>query len=525
MGKRARKNLSEFYELVIREEFSKEPLKTMPHQQLMFSFVQVHRRCVFRQPIGTAKTYSMAAMAMHLMGQNVTSRNLIASATQDMAKKPLNMVSDYITHPELNVRLALVFPELRPSGRPNDPWTTDRITIARPGGIRDPSLSAVGLDTKFQGSRLSFVLADDVVNEDNARTKESREELKSRFMSRFVSRLDRHPGNTSLCVVTNTPWDREDLTYYLEKDAGWATVVMDIYGDIRFTNAKAEWMVQAQAEGIIRPHRFKPDVWRLAAHGNDPDEVIPLWPGRYPLSAIAEARREFPPHEFARMFLCEPFEPGAQRCQQDWVEKCKMHGLGLTLVDRYRGSNPTFMGVDLGIGQSGKNDMTVFFVFEVLPNGKRRILWIESGRWSGKAIVDKLIDIYDRYHVVAAVENVQAQEFLRQWAIDERADLKLRPHTTNRVNKNAVDFGVESIFTEIQQGAWIIPCDTNGVCEPEVQKWIDEMLFYQPTKHTGDRLMACWIGRELARRNGHDDPSFHSTTRSAWVAQSQRSGF
>lgn len=525
MGKRARTDLATFFDLVMREEFSKEPLRTAPHQRVMFSFVNAHRRCVFRQPIGTSKTYSMTALGLHLLGQDVTSRNMIASATQDMAKKPLSMISDYITQPDLNVRLGLVFPELRRSVRPSDPWTSDRLTVARPAGIRDPSLVAVGLDTKFQGARLSFVLADDVVNEENSRTKEAREELKGRFMNRYVSRLDRHVGSNSLCVVTNTPWDREDLTYYLEKEAGWATCVMDIYGDLRFTNAKAEWLYRAQDEGLIRPSRLKKDVWRLTAHDPDSDEMVPLWPGRFSSEMIAEARREFPPHEFARMFLCEPFEAGAQRCQLDWVEKCKMLGIGLTLEHNYRGSYPTFMGIDLGIGQGGKNDMTVFFVFEVQPDGRRRILWIESGRWTGPVIVAKLIDIYDRYRVVAAVETVQAQEYLRQFAIEERKDLILQPHATNRVNKHAVDFGVESIFTEVQHGAWIIPCDVHGVCEPEVQKWIDNMLFYQPTKHTGDHLMACWIGREMARRNGFDDPEFRSTTRSAWVEQSRHSGF
>jgi hypothetical protein len=48
---------------------------------------------------------------------------------------------------------------------------------------------------------------------------------------------------------------------------------------------------------------------------------------------------------------------------------------------------------------------------------------------------------------------------------------------------------------------------------PQIQEWIDEMLYYQPSAHTGDRLMACWMAREAARQvrpkaqRGHIDLS------------------
>ena len=33
----------------------------------------------------------------------------------------------------------------------------------------------------------------------------------------------------------------------------------------------------------------------------------------------------------------------------------------------------------------------------------------------------------------------------------------------------------------------------------EVLAWIQEMLYYDPEAHTGDRLMASWFAREAAR--------------------------
>ena len=174
----------------------------------------------------------------------------------------------------------------------------------------------------------------------------------------------------------------------------------------------------------------------------------------------------------------------------------------MSLVPEYSGDNPVFMGVDLAIGKTRRSDVTVFFIFELFPNGMRRILHVSSGRWDGKYIVKHLINCYDRYNVgVVAVENNQGQDFLRQWAIDERPDISIYPHSTQSANKHSVDFGVESMFNELQNGAWVIPCDMNGGVDPEVQKFIDGCLFYQPPPaHTADHLMAAWFARDRCRR-------------------------
>jgi hypothetical protein len=96
---------------------------------------------------------------------------------------------------------------------------------------------------------------------------------------------------------------------------------------------------------------------------------------------------------------------------------------------------------------------------------------------------------------------------LLQWAREERKDINIHAHTTNAVNKRDVDFGVESLFVEFQNGAWVIPCDMNGKCDPEVQAFIDECLYYQPPPaHTGDRLMSAWIASEGARNSSGDRP-------------------
>lgn len=490
--------MAKFYDFVLRHETSKLPLVAVPHQRLMFDFVTHHKHCVNRMPVGTGKTFSMTAYGMFLMGNDVTQRGAIVSKAQGQATKVLRMVSDYITDPSLSAPLNLVFPWLKRSERSGEQWTQSALTVDRPPGIRDPTLVALGLDGAIQGARLSWVLGDDILDADNTLTEAGREQVHSRFDSRALSRLD--PVG-SRAVVTNTPWNRDDLTFRLEA-IGWPAMTMDIYGNIWFSDTVEEdWI---RSTGFVRPSEKRDNVWRLIAHDPDPEEEVPLWPDRYSLTTIAEIRKTRLPHEFARLFLCQPFDESAMRCQKEWTDAAKREGRGLRHeLGKHRVGLPVYTGVDIGVGGTSKHDKTCLFTFQVLDDGRKMIIDVDAGRWSGPKIADKVIEKHGMFGSVVAVESNTAQDFIRQFAAAKCPGLRVRAHTTSKANKHNIDFGVESIFTELQAGNWIIPCDDKMQTSKEIERWIDECLYYQPPPaHTGDRLMASWIARECSRRGG-----------------------
>lgn len=517
MAAKARTSLPDFYDFVMKNETTKDPLTAAPHQRLMFDFMEAHDRTVIRMPVGCGKTFSMAAYALFLLGQDVTQRGAALSKIQKQASKVVGMIADYIVEPSLSARLTMVFPHLQKSQRASDKWTANQISVDRPPGIRDASVVALGVLSSAAGARLSWIAADDTIDAENTNTEQARAEVNGRFDSKHISRLD--PQGSRVAVM-NTPWHRDDLTYHLE-GSGWPTLTMDIYGFIQITNANAGWLADAEKHHVYESAN-RPGWYRMRAHAPDPGEETPLWPERYSSADISRIRYGrngqggMLPHEFARTYLCQPFDESAARCQREWIEKCKKLGLGLSLVSSYSGPNPTFTGLDLGIGTSNKSDLSVLFTFELWPNGMRRILNVESGRWDGATVVDKLIHTHDAYNSTVAVENNQAQDFIRQWALKKRPDLQVHAHNTQMQNKRAIDFGVESLFNEFQNGAWIIPCDRDGRVHPELQKVIDASMFYQPPPaHTPDHLMAMWIARERARKGQHGDPKGNTGRRRA----------
>lgn len=543
-AQRARTNPADFFSFVMREEHGeRRRITAAAHQRVLFDFVMAHQQCVVRMPAGASKTYCMTALSLWLLGCDPTERGVVISSTEDQAAKPVAMARDYIENKDNAFpELRLVFPMLRPSQRVSDPWTQEEIVVDRPPGIRDASLKAIGVDGALSGARLSWILVDDILSRKNTSTVENRKKVISWFNSTVLSRRD---VGTARIVVCNTPWHPEDLTYALEK-AGWPTITMDIEGGILVSNAD-EWDTDE-----IRPaFRTRGAYHRLTAHDSadygapltieqadgtrellsndnavpwndnappknfDLDETIPLWPEKWSRPEIAKLRRDYAAamHEFNQLYLCLCRDEDSSRCKVEWVERCKAQAIALgifSLVGAYTGPNLTVTGVDIAIGRGKQNHLTSLFTYEVLPNGKRRLLDVECGRFKGKEIVTKIRQKSLAYSSLVRVESNAAQDFIRQWTLDEDASVPVRAHFTGE-NKHHPTFGVESIFVAMENECWIIPCDPGGAVHPAIQRWLDDCLYYKPPPaHTGDVLMSCWLAteqeREITRgRTGTDD--------------------
>lgn len=479
----ARQNPSSFFEFVIKEETTRKPVKTAEHQKVVFDFVSNHDKSVIMMPVGHSKTYSVSSLSLFFLGQDPTLRGAIISETQGQAEKPLSMVRDYI---ESSQELRLVFPALGKSERKADPWTQTAITVARPTGIRDPSLVAVGYHGAIAGARLNWIITDDILGPENTRTKQARDDVYDWFDAAVLSRLD--PRNARI-VVTNTAWHPDDLVHRLER-IGWPTLRMDITGGIQVSNT--EW-----DSPLIRPSAPNSFDCRLSKYDNN----TPLFPERFSNQDIERLKRTHLPHRFNQLYMSQCRNNEDSRCKLEWIDRCKAKGRGISLTSFYDGPNLTVTGVDLAVSDSSTSNDTVFFTFEVLPSGERLILDIDIGKYDGPTILDKMFQKHQSYKSYTRVENNSSQDFVRQFALQRNMSLPLRPHRTGR-EKAHPEMGVEGLFIEIYNGAWIIPNSLQGVCHPNVQRFIDACLYYSPTKHTDDVLMACYFAREEAKRFG-----------------------
>jgi len=524
----ARESLDVFMEYVLREEKTNGLIRLAPHQRVLNKFLLEHERCCILLPVGHGKTSALISYTLMSLGLDPLMRGAIVSATQQQAEKVVMSVRDYVDNsPELH----LVFPELRRHHDEGMPWTQTKIVVERPLGIKDPSLVAVGMDGALEGSRLNWVIIDDLLKADNTRTRDAC--FKVREWVRGPSVMGRLDPSTSKMIISNTPWARDDLIVSAVEDEGWACLKMSADGYITVRDDAESVRV---ARELGRPYELwdsdelRPavetddeknplyDACRLVAHDPDPDGETPLWPERATREFLQGERRRMGLQGYLQSYMCEYRDEDTAWCKKDWVDACKalarepesdlrrvLPGAKpyRAMLKSWRGPYQAFTGVDLAFSERASADDTAFFTFCVLPTGHRLVLDVDIGKWNAPTVARKIAEKHERFGSIITVEDVAAQkgvvDLLRK--VKATVGIPIKGFTTTAGKKSSIENGLPTIFTEIEAELWVIPNDF-GVCEEPVQKWLDGLLDYSPSKHTPDALMAMFFARDRARQFG-----------------------
>jgi len=450
----AREDPNEFCELVLRDEATGRPIRQAPMHEEFHRLALQSDRLLLWGHVESGKTQQLSiGHTLWEIGNNTRLRFVIGSATSRYASRIVSSIRRYIEAPG---PIHDVFPHLRPGPI----WSATAIAVEQPGrkGVpKDPTVQATSVGVaSLTGTRTDRFIGDDLLTPANTLQPNQRQAAKDWYHATPLSRLT---PNAKVRLLGNA-FHPEDLMHELANSGGY--------------------------------------TWRkFPAIGEDGQ---PTWPARWPLERIEARRIEVGPHEFARSMLCIPRDENQARFKREWIEMCLRRGEGHMPAYALAQLPPgygVYTGVDLGVRARHGADLTVLFTIVVHPNGDREVLWIESGRWAAKDIVDRIVDTHRRYGSIILVENNQAQQFIIDFTKSTTA-VPVRPFFTGK-NKAHPEFGVESLATEMANGKWIIPSVNGRPATKEIDAWVTEMLYYDPQQHTGDRLMASWFAREGAR--------------------------
>ena len=454
----ARVDPASFCEYVLRDERTGRGIKLAPVHVAWHALMSAHPRLVMWSSPDAGKTHQCAiGRVLWELGKNPSLRIVIFSATQEMAKKIISTIRQYI---ERSAELKDVFPALRATPhKAGQPWSMLALTVERAVISKDPSVQATGLRGNILGSRVDLLLFDDVCTAGNTRTEEQLEE--------------------TFRLVTGTPFGR--LT---DGARVWS-----------ITNA---WHPKDSNERLVDERGFHGARFPVVDSSGRPS-----WPERFTPARLHQLRADLGSHEFTRQMLCVPRDDSSARFKREWIDRGIARGEGFELVSRVDAlpnGFAIFTGVDLAVSKNASADLTVFFTLLLHPDGSRQVLNIESGRWSGPEIVRRIEETTERYGGLIVVENNAAQDFILQFA-RQLTRAQLKAFTTGN-NKADPAFGIESLATEMEAGWWIVPAPAGvgAALPPEVEAWVREMTGYDPKRHTGDRLMASWFAREGARQ-------------------------
>jgi hypothetical protein len=452
---RARFDPAVFAAYVLRDEETNKPIKLTPMHKEWHMLASTYKRTLIWAHVEAGKSQQMSiARALWEIGRNPNIRIVIASNTASQAVKICMTIAKYITDSK---EFAKVFPGI--SRAKGLPWTQSALFVTRTTKAKDPTVQVCGVHGNILGSRVDLLIIDDILDYESTISATQREDLWNWFHSTLEGRLTRN----ARVICIGTAWHREDAMHR------WAK---------------------------------RPDFFAVRYPVID-DDMTPTWDDRWPMGRITEKRMTLGPVEFNRQLLCVARTDEKTRFKKTDINKCMVRNLnrGFThTLERIPDGYSTYIGVDLGVRTSSDADPTSIFTIIVHPNEDRELLSIEAGRWPGPEIVRRIIDHNHRYKpVTVMVENNAAQEFIVQFT-KKLSAVPVRSFTTTGQNIRNHQYGLESLATEMYNEKWIIPSHGHDQpAHPEIRKLVDEMLYYDPNGHPGDRLMSMWFAREAAR--------------------------
>lgn len=446
----ARTDPNAFCEFVLKADQTGLPVKQAKIHRTWHKLIDRHPRLIIWSHVEAGKTTQLTGRLLFEIQKDPNIRAVICGNTAEQGYKTLLAAERYI---ERDPDLQLVNPQLKPG----DPWARSQFTVQRTMMGRDPTLQAIGVHGNILGARIDFLVLDDILDYENTRTAAARDDLWNWYHSTLVGRLT---ANARVVIIGNA-WHPEDMLHRLARSGAWEAYKFPVISE----------------SGEL------------------------LWPEQWPKDRIEKKKAELiNPSEFARQMMCKARDDSEARFREEWINLCLTRGIDVDVVYDLKQIFPsgklppgyrTYTGVDLAVQRHAAADRTVLFTGLVHPNGDRQPLWVESGRWTGQEIIERIKQHRTRYSSVAVVENNAAQDFIVQFAAKS---VPIQPFTTGK-QKAHPEFGIEGIAAEMAQGKWIIP-NKGGKKHSEIGAWIQEMLYYDPTAHTGDRLMASWFFRE-----------------------------
>lgn len=418
-------------------------------------------------------------------------RILIGSATKPNAEKHLVYVRTQI---ESNPRVRLVWPELAPGPL----WQQDQFRVAGSGQAQ-PSMQAIGDMAHFQGFRASKHKFDDMVDPTIALSAYLCEQQAEWIMD-IEDRVD-SDGDRQMIQNAHR---RHDTGHVLVRKYGWDLYVMPAIDEGGKTLYPKIWPQKTCDE--YAPARRNQHLKAVPPADGDVVFEEP-WIETCRRAAIIDGGGLTMVHSLDSSTLpsgvfvvhgCDPAGDGTTtRTESDeWGVVSALVGppeyFLETLRFRYDSSRATLLRIiDLNAGRAPDEQRMVL-----------RLLWVDSGRWGPVEGKKKLIDTYRRYGGVIVAENNGVGQWLRSLLIAECPGIQIHAQATGR-NKTHESFGVKAEADSVSEGLYIIPSQERPgggfVSEAPIERLVDGMREFHPTKHTPDLVSAMWLARCGAR--------------------------
>jgi len=302
-------------------------------------------------PRGTLKsTFFTVGGSLQSIAQNKQTRILIANATLGNAQKFLGEVKNNL---EENDAFRELYGDLTNKG---GKWTETEIAIKGRGrGVREPTVSAVGVGGNLVSQHYNLIFWDDLVNENNVYTRDQALKV-IEWWRRSLSLLD--PDGSGLLVGTR--WSHFELYQH---------IIDELQEDV--------------------------DIYVKGAYKEDGS---PYYPEMLSHKKLAQLRRLEGSYTFSSFYLNNPVDSENVLIKQSEVHyyggECQC---GLTHNLPQRGELSVFVSCDPAFSQRQRADFSAIVTVGVDQENSWWVLESVHGRWRVDELIARLFDTYKRW--------------------------------------------------------------------------------------------------------------------------------
>ena len=212
---RKRMDFRHFLPGVTRDEETNLPIVLAEHQLQWIDHINFcwghGLHCIILSFWGSGKTALMEMVPLFVYGHDTTARIKIISSSDDLAKKRVGKIRDYVTTSENYKQL---FPAVVPNEQGRG-WTEHSFFLERETKARDPSLEAVSITAHATGGRADIIIVDDAQNEKNCiANPKDRDKVWMKYTTAFLTRLS--PDGRVIFIATR--WHIDDLFGHIVRE-------------------------------------------------------------------------------------------------------------------------------------------------------------------------------------------------------------------------------------------------------------------------------------------------------------------
>ena len=386
-------------------------------------------------PRGHAKSTLITVIdtAHHLL-HYPESRNLIACATLDLAKKLVGEIRDRLNGeleilPGLYLPVANIFPWLNPYGTGSKSGPCEQFNIAgRAGTGREPSVFAASVESNLAGNHPTRAVIDDPSNEQNSRTYSRRQKVID-----FIETLEplMYAADSPISHI-GTPWAFEDVTAYLARRKDWS--------------------------------QFRFGVWQRDPNNN----LTPLCPAFLNAAEIKEKEAALSRRFFSAQYLCSPVPSEEAIFDLALVNAATDRGLPL---DALPDSDEIMLYDPVARIDGSKGDLNGIVVVRVIPAHKlglkgfapdRNIFLpvraheIEGGADAAACWIEDVgVPAHPALNSIW-IEQVAAQSLFAPW-LEERGKIKGIKLRGQKVGTASLPYRIMSLQTAMRKGYLVLP--------------------------------------------------------------------